>query len=154
MDVHIIDDDVFLQEIYIAFAEEMNLTTMSFLSAENYLDYVDDDNYCTPELVILTDLEMPGISGDELIYKIRKTKPEQKFILATGNPQNVNHTEDKSCFYLTKPVSMERLQSVFKALSQCTKYGPDAFCTNFDCASLSDLSDFPISKFVCPHKRK
>jgi DNA-binding NarL/FixJ family response regulator len=37
----------------------------------------------SPPTIVLTDLDMPGLNGAELIEAVRKTNPEQKFILLT-----------------------------------------------------------------------
>lgn len=109
MDIHIVDDDENIQEIFTEFAENMGFTALSFYSAERYLYHVCYGNYTVPKLVVLTDLEMPGMYGDELIGEIRKKTPNQRFILATGHPEKVIRMKENACFYLTKPVRMKHL---------------------------------------------
>ncbi len=152
MDIHIVDDDKFLQEILGSCAEVTGLKAQKFSSAEDYLEYFVSENYFAPKLVVLTDLQMSKMSGDKLACEIRKTNAEQKIILMTGSPKEVIHKSERLCFYLTKPIRMERLQHVFKALVECTKQGPDALSNKFNCGSLSDLDDFNIHDWRCPNR--
>jgi FixJ family two-component response regulator len=154
VDIHIVDDDGSLRDLYEEFSEALGYKAKTFISAENYLDHTNNENYTAPKLVVFTDLEMPNMSGYKLISEIRKKNPMQRFILATGNPNNPIQQDNHLCFYLTKPVRLEHMKKVLNALSLCTKLGPDEFCTDFDCGSLSDLDNFNINDWRCPNKNK
>lgn len=68
--------------------------------------------------LLLTDLMMPGISGETLSQKIRQINPDLPIILCTGlgdevTPENINREID---IILSKPVLMESLGSALASL--------------------------------------
>ena len=71
--------------------------------------------------LVIVDLLLPGISGWELIKKLRIYKPEQKVVVVTGmgsdyvlnkNRLNKNNIED----VLLKPFTFNKLRSVLENL--------------------------------------
>jgi YesN/AraC family two-component response regulator len=76
----------------------------------------------TPDIVI-TDLNMPEISGVQMADKIRKIKPDAKFIVLTGYGYTDNlalQDSERNAFeidhYIVKPVDFQEL---FAAIEQC-----------------------------------
>ncbi len=72
--------------------------------------------------LVMVDLLLPGISGWDLIQKLRKYKPEQKIVLVTGmgsdyifneHKFNENNVED----VLLKPFTFNKLRSVLESLN-------------------------------------
>lgn len=152
MDTHVVDDNEQQLELFQEIAEVSGLTAQGFSSSEEYLEYVALENYNPPRLTIVTDVRMPGKSGYELMTEIRKNRPEIRFVVVTGTAEDIINDNERACFYLTKPVSLSRLRKIFETISYCVEYGhqPDIF----ECEALSDLSDFNITDWHCPHKRK
>lgn len=69
--------------------------------------------------LVITDLSLPGLSGEALAAHIRKTRPELKIIFATGNitqaPQQA--AQQYKATFLPKPFGFEELvATVNKAL--------------------------------------
>ncbi len=65
-----------------------------------------------PDLV-LTDVKMPGVSGIELLDRIKKTNPAQIVILLTayGSVEDAVQSMKKGAYYyLTKPVNLEEME--------------------------------------------
>jgi DNA-binding NtrC family response regulator len=71
--------------------------------------------------LLITDLSLPGISGEALAAHIRKARPDLKLIFSTGNitqapQQAVNHF--KGAMFLPKPFGFEDLVAIVnKALA-------------------------------------
>ncbi|MBI5831931.1 MAG: sigma-54-dependent Fis family transcriptional regulator [Armatimonadetes bacterium] len=78
--------------------------------------------------VVITDLKMPGMSGDELIGRMREEFPETSIVVMTGYG-NVGHAVDMMhngvADYLTKPVNPDelvfRLERIFSARHLATE---------------------------------
>jgi YesN/AraC family two-component response regulator len=55
------------------------------ISANDALEIIDElENDGTEVALVLSDLLMPGIKGDELLMKVRQNHPEIKTVLITG----------------------------------------------------------------------
>jgi len=71
--------------------------------------------------IVITDINMPEISGLQMAQKIRTLKQESKFIFITGNTGRLSrHDSIAEDFeiehYLTKPIDFKLL---FAAIEQC-----------------------------------
>ena len=71
--------------------------------------------------IVITDINMPEITGLQMAKKIRTLKPESKFIFITGNtrklPRHDSIAEDFEIeHYIAKPVDFKLL---FAAIEQC-----------------------------------
>ena len=81
----------------------------SGLSALSQLEAVDKKDI----IVILSDINMPGMSGLELLEKIKHQYPEKKVMMisAYGNEQYMNDAKVKGADdFLTKPVDFKLLK--------------------------------------------
>ncbi len=150
IDIDIVEDDDMVRELFVAFAKNTNFTTNSYNSAEHYLDYVTSNNYTPPNITIVTDVRMPGKSGYELMSEIRKINPLQKFVVVTGTPNEGYTNDELACFYLAKPVSINRIQTVFNKLASCADDYSKCTLEEPLCKTLSDLDDFYIKNWRCP----
>lgn len=90
------------------FGKRLNLKT--FENPREALEYIVK----TPAVaVVITDEVMPGLSGNQLCDEVHKAKPDMKFILITGNPNNDGDLMYKSLrknrFYefINKPVDFD-----------------------------------------------
>jgi len=72
--------------------------------------------------LVVTDIKMPGMSGIELLYEIKKLYPHTGVIVMTAFPSPEHKTEAMehgSLFYLEKPFDINELREVIsKALEQ------------------------------------
>lgn len=150
MDIDIIEDDTALRELYKEIIEISGLKVNSYACAEDYITYTKSKSYSSPNIAIITDVRMPGKSGCELIDDVKNNNPKQKFVVMTGTPQDAGIKDTKACFYVEKPVNMDKLLEVSKLLSSCTIDG------NYDlapaCKLISDLDSFGIHDWKCPNR--
>lgn len=149
LDIHIVDDDETLRSIYTTFARHLNYRAKAFSGPDEYLEHMGCGEYSPPVLTILSDVEMPKMSGFELMSAVRKVSPDQKFIIFTGGTPSIESKKELACFYFLKPISIGQLEKVFKAISLCVKSGPSTAC--IECASIDDQRDlFFFKDWHCP----
>ena len=62
--------------------------------------------------LVITDLKMPKLSGEELIEKIKAHRPETIVIAMSGISGNEGRENIESDFFIVKPVSTENLVGI------------------------------------------
>jgi two-component system NtrC family response regulator len=104
----VVDDDENLRWVTQTQLEDAGYTVITVPNGEAALAALEKER---PSLV-LTDLKMPGISGIELLERIRAQEPETPVILMTafGTIQSAVHAVKAGAYdYLTKPIDAEEL---------------------------------------------
>lgn len=147
MDLHIVDDVESVCTLLIEIADHYKLKAQAFPSPTAYLDYVESGDYIPPALAVISDVDMPKMSGFEMMGKVRSTHPLLRFVFVTGYPE-IELQHGRACFYLAKPFSIAKLAGLFEALAQCANDGPNA--ENYGCSSKGDCSCFNIHDWCCP----
>lgn len=148
IDIHIVDDDESICSIYLKLAQSFSYRARAFSSPAEYLEYMGCDGYSRPTLTILADMDMPKMSGLELMSAVRKVYPDQKFIINTGGVLPVKSEKGFACFYFLKPISVSKLKKVYKALALCMKSGPSEACKV--CLSIYDDRALFVKNWRCP----
>lgn len=106
--VLLVDDE---EEFTSALAERLNLRgirTSTSCRGEEALKMIESD----PPQVVVLDMKMPGLSGKEILARIRSAHPEIGVILLTGqSPAGLEQSgsDPDFCDYLMKPVNIEEL---------------------------------------------
>lgn len=121
MDIHIIDDDRATRLLYSKIAKNCGFSSASFDSAENYLSSMLRDGF-EPPFLILSDVEMSGIDGYQLLHEVRKSYPNQCFVITSGTPSSESGA-DIACLYFLKPVSIKKLETLFDSIDKCMQCG-------------------------------
>ncbi|WP_019030042.1 response regulator [Colwellia piezophila] len=151
MDIEIVEDETGLRELYQTVFEDAGFSVNCHACAEDYLTYTKKQIYTPPSIAIITDVRMPGKSGYELIEEVKKTNPKQKFVVITGTPQDGYSKDAKACFYLQKPVKMDKLLAVITLLSSCKMAGNQHLAPA--CKLINDLDSFDMHDWKCPHQK-
>jgi two-component system response regulator FixJ len=116
--VHVIDDDEALRDSLTFLLRAADLEVMSHASAAAFLDSLP----LTGLTCIITDVRMPGLSGIDLLRRIRELGIEVPVIVITGHgdvPLAVEAMRFGAIDFLEKPFDDEiLLQSVRAALRQ------------------------------------
>jgi two-component system response regulator FixJ len=116
--VHVIDDDEALRDSLAFLLRSADLEVMSHSSAAAFLDSLP----LTGLTCIITDVRMPGLSGIDLLRRIRELGIEVPVIVITGHgdvPLAVEAMRFGAIDFLEKPFDDEiLLQSVRAALRQ------------------------------------
>ena len=114
--VHIIDDDEALRESLAFLLRTARIEVESFASATAFLDTLPD----TRLSCVITDVRMPGLSGIDLLRRLRELKIEVPVIVITGHgdvPLAVEAMKVGAMDFLEKPFDDEvLLASVRSAL--------------------------------------
>jgi len=128
---HIVDDIPELRNVLKELMACAGYESMQFDSAESYLNYFNSSAFVAP-IAILTDYMMTGLTGLQLIRKVREKAPHQKAVILSGTPcsEFVADIESHLCYSLTKPYKIDKLFALLKALDQCDQHcrsDPDGF---------------------------
>ncbi|MFQ5355787.1 MAG: response regulator [Mariprofundaceae bacterium] len=124
---HLVDDTPEVLDSLHDLIEYAGYKSMRFDSAESYLEHFNTSEFAAP-VAIITDYEMPGLSGLAMIKQVREKLPLQKAVVISGTPrEELNGAlETYLCYSLPKPYKVEKLFSMLEALSQCEKdYQPE-----------------------------
>ena len=107
--VMVVDDEQNMQTVMRMVLEEAGYDVIAADSAEVALTQLN-----VPELdVIVTDLKMPGIGGEELVRRCRGTRPDVPVIIVTAHGtirSAVASIRDGAADYLAKPFEPEQLE--------------------------------------------
>lgn len=107
----VVDDDESLRRVMQMQLEEAGYEVLVAAQGVNGLNLIED---ITPDLVI-TDLRMPGISGLDLLRKLREAYPETTVIMITafGTVSTAVEAMKAGAYdYITKPVDYEQFMLV------------------------------------------
>lgn len=66
--------------------------------------------------VVITDMNMPGIRGDELVKQLKRVNPEAKIIISSGFSEIINSEKAKEigAVYISKPYKLNDLDKIIK----------------------------------------
>lgn len=117
---HVIDDEEMLRELLEVIITDAGYDVRCFNSGEAYIEFLKSPEFEEP-IAVLSDVSMPGISGYDLVLKIRKTYPLQKIILVTGYADDAHHerASNQLCYTLDKPFKPEKLITLLASLAAC-----------------------------------
>jgi CheY-like chemotaxis protein len=115
MKILVVDDEQDVQLLFKQhFRKEIRSNNMEFMfafSGEHALNYLEEHNH--EAVLILSDINMPGMSGLQLLQKIKETyeKPHVMIMTAYGDDENYNHAKKLGADdYLTKPIDFPALK--------------------------------------------
>jgi two-component system chemotaxis response regulator CheY len=124
MKILVVDDEEDVQPLFLQrFRKEIKNNEIQFdfaQSGEEALDYLKDKH--SEVVLILSDINMPGMSGIELLTHIREDfpmppPPVVMMITAYGDEENYKQAMDKGADdFLTKPLDFNLLKEKLKTL--------------------------------------
>ena len=121
MKILVVDDEHDVKILFEQrFRKEIRSKTVDFVfafSGKEALEYIDKLNH--EAILILSDINMPGMSGFELLKEIKEKKLTPKPIImmisAYGDEQNYNTAKSLGAdAFLTKPVDFKLLKEKLK----------------------------------------
>jgi DNA-binding NtrC family response regulator len=117
-DIVIIDDDPITLKRLRRLLEKEGCRIAAFASPQRALKHIET----SPCHLVISDIQMPGMTGLDLMAKVRNRIPEVEFILITGFASfdgAVEATKEGAFYYLAKPFTPDQLRrQVDQALSQ------------------------------------
>jgi DNA-binding NtrC family response regulator len=110
MRVLLVDDET---EFVSALAERLNLRGFEAQTAGSGEEALGKVDASQPDVVLL-DVVMPGMSGLEVLKRIKKAHPQVKVILLTGRGswEGIQGVRDGAYDCLMKPIQIEELMQV------------------------------------------
>ena len=109
--VLVVDDELSVRELLTTLLERLGHTSETACNAVEALVKVENTEFD----LILSDLNMPGMKGDELAREIKRRKKGTPVVLITGSQsQNVSPDFDR---VLLKPFAMQELRETLASLS-------------------------------------
>lgn len=116
--VHIIDDDELYRKVIVEIIRNFGFSTSEFSSGDSYLQYMRQHQYKPPQMII-SDMNMPGITGLATLNEVLNRYPEIPCYLISGNLMQFRLI-DLSGYaikeVLEKPVCFEKIRSVLHTL--------------------------------------
>lgn len=125
MKILVVDDEADVQPLFLQrFRKEIKSGGIEFnfaLSGEEALHFLEDHH--SQVILILSDINMPGMSGLELLRNIRqyyeKPPPVVMMITAYGDDENYKQSMELGADdFLTKPLDFNNLKDKLKHLEQ------------------------------------
>ena len=125
MKILVVDDEADVQPLFLQrFRKEIKNHELEFdfaLSGEEALDYLKEKH--SEIVLILSDINMPGMSGIELLSRIRHEyevpPPVVMMITAYGDDENRSQAMNNGANdFLTKPLDFNLLKEKLKSLEQ------------------------------------
>lgn len=131
--VLMVDDDEKVAGAYALRLEDVADVSVAY-SGEEALDAIDDQQ---PPDVVLLDRHMPGLSGDEVLERLRERALNTRIIMVTAIDPELGVLDLPFDDYLSKPVDREDLRTVVD--QQCQVLGYDLLGDYFQLKSTRAL---------------
>lgn len=114
----VVDDEKDMLETCSRIIKRMGYRSVSFTDSQEALEKMGD---IAPELII-TDLQMPGVNGFQVLERVKEDLPETLVIMITGFASidsAINAMKNGAFDYLPKPFKLDQLQfTISKAIQQ------------------------------------
>lgn len=117
MDILIVDDEVAIKPLFEQFfKKEIKEGVFTFhfaLSAEEALNYLETTTSTIKTILILSDINMPGMNGFELLKILKSHFPTLKVFIITayGDPTNQQRAEEGGADdFINKPIDFPSLK--------------------------------------------
>jgi len=115
--IMVVDDEEAIRETYCEFLQSQGYQVDTFSNGIDALKKIQAGS--TKFDLVITDLTMPGLSGDKLAIEILKTQPEVPIILCTGYSEVMTETKAIELGikkYVQKPISNNDLSVLIREI--------------------------------------
>ena len=106
--IAVVDDDLLVRDFVVTVL--MYCVNRDVLSFDNGLAawrYIEDNE--SPDIII-SEIDVPGLNGFELMAKFKEKSPDKKCLLMSANPENEQPARNSGAdAFLAKPVSVNDL---------------------------------------------
>jgi two-component system, cell cycle sensor histidine kinase and response regulator CckA len=112
--VLVVEDEPALVSIYERALRLKGYEVLTATNGEDALEIAQDGRRID---LLLSDIVMPGISGRELVWRIREKRPDLRIILASGYASQdgaLQMMEDQGVVFVAKPVDLSDLMEVVR----------------------------------------
>jgi hypothetical protein len=119
--VLLVEDEQGLLSLAKRILERAGYRVIAHTDPEAALDWWKDAHHRESIDLLLTDIVMPGMSGDEMLRHMRASKPGLAAVLMSGNADE--RSVDASYAFLGKPYTPGDLLAAVKAILPVTRPG-------------------------------
>ena len=124
MDILLIDDEKIIRETLSTFLVDQGHNVRTAPSGEDGLWALEEQ----PADLVLSDVKMPGISGVEVLRRVRESWPGTEVVLITGYASVEDAAEalrHGAYDFLLKPVRLAHLDAVARRCEERIRYARD-----------------------------
>ncbi|MBD3225867.1 MAG: response regulator [Caldithrix sp.] len=116
----VVEDDTEVRELASSFLNTLGYRVLEAANGKKALELVKKNNKAIEIDLVLTDVVMPHMNGEELAESIRKLNPHIKIILTSGYTDSKlikSGLKEKGFSFLPKPYSIQKMaKRIRKAL--------------------------------------
>jgi two-component system response regulator AtoC len=119
--VLVVDDERKMRRVLQMLLEKMEIASVAAESGEEALDYLTRERVD----LVLSDLRLPGMSGIDLLARVRESDPDVPFIVLTayGTVETAVEAMKRGAFdYVLKPFDVEALELVVRKALEMQRY--------------------------------
>jgi two-component system response regulator AtoC len=119
--VLVVDDERKMRRVLQILLEQMGLESVAAETGEEALEHFDDEKID----LVLTDLKLPGMSGVDLLARIRAQDPDLPVVVLTahGTVQTAVAAMKNGAFdYILKPFDVEAIELVIRRALEMQRY--------------------------------
>jgi two-component system, cell cycle sensor histidine kinase and response regulator CckA len=119
--VLLVEDEQGLLSLAKRVLERAGYRVVAHADPETALAWWNDARHRDSVDLLLTDVVMPGMSGDEMLRQMRASKPGLTAMLMSGNADD--RTDDEDYSFLGKPYTPTDLVEAVRAVLPLTRHG-------------------------------
>ncbi|MFH1413783.1 MAG: response regulator [Candidatus Omnitrophota bacterium] len=116
--VLVVDDEDAVRDLFVELLKKEKCLTEEASNGEDALALIEKEAFN----IILLDIKLPGISGLDVLKKIRGTKPDLPVIMITGFAYDdelvAKSKEYGCCGYIVKNMSSSEIIASFKSIAK------------------------------------
>jgi len=113
----IVDDEQSIRRLCMTVGQGLNFVCSEAETAEAALAFVETE----PPDVVVTDLKLPGLSGTDLLRKVKEALPRAEVAIMTGHgsiESAVEAMREGAYDYIEKPFRVERLRQLLQRMAE------------------------------------
>ena len=109
----LVEDNLPVRETTVEFIDELGYDVVAVETAEAALAVLEADRFD----IVFTDISLPGMSGLELLKRVREARPEQRFVIASGYGSDFRkYNFGDNVGPLAKPYDLTTLERVLNSV--------------------------------------
>lgn len=118
----LVEDDPHVRELMVGSLKSLGYNVIEVDNGQRALDMVVNNNLINKIDLLISDMVMPEMSGEELAENIKVIKPSIKIILCSGYSQTRVFEKDdsiqKKYSFLSKPFTIKKLEKTIRTVLQ------------------------------------
>ena len=107
----VVDDDEFVGDMLVSILRKLGYSADWYSNPESALEIINKTNIG----LVITDLNMPQLSGDRLAKDIKRSKPDLPIVIYSGQAASIRPNPIYSAI-LKKPISPSKLNTIIENL--------------------------------------